>query len=80
MKSILLCGCALVALSACAHREPVTEKVVVERERQVPSRQTTVEHRLEPQADGTVTDERIVRERVVPRTEVQRTVTTTTHE
>lgn len=80
MKYPFAAALIAIGISACSHHEPVTEKVVVERQREVPSRETVVEHRLRPEDDGSVTDERVVRERVVPRTEVRRTETTTTRE
>ncbi len=80
MKQSMYALLVVFGAAACAHHEPVTERTVVERERQVPSREVVVEHRVEPNAYGDLTDERIVHERVVPRTQIRRTETTTTHE
>jgi hypothetical protein len=67
-------------VTACSDRRPSTERIVVERERQVPTREIVVERSTRPTADGGLKEERVVRERIVPRTQVQRTETITTQD
>ncbi len=80
MKRKLCCVLLASGLIACADKTVETERVVVERHQQVPAREVVVERRTSPTLDGYRTEERVVEERVAPRSTVRRTETVTTRE
>lgn len=57
---------SLVVLGACS--KTVTTKTHTEETRTQPVRQVTVEKRMIPNADGSMTEQEVVRERTVPKT------------